>query len=172
MKHSGWISTGVVLALSLVLTHQVSGQVDHRAEAYYLYCLGKMYELQGKGEESLVNYKKAIELDPESAYPHLAMAELYVQANRVQDAVESVRKAVELNEELAGAHRLLGNIYLQQARADERPELLEKSLLELGSDPAKQKAAGKTAGECILFVAQKAKVKGSGWCISWMKAKA
>jgi tetratricopeptide (TPR) repeat protein len=131
MKQWDWMTTGLVLVLSLVAVRPALGQVDARAEAYYLYCLGRMYEMQGKGEESLDNYKKAIELDPDSAYPHLAMAELYAQANRIQDAVKSAQKAVELNEELAGAHRLLGNIFLQQASAEEKPELLDQSLQEL-----------------------------------------
>ncbi len=124
VKKLGWIGLG------LLLSFPARAQVDSRADGYYLYCLGRWHEMEGRGDLSLSHYKKAVNRDPNAAYPHLALAELYANANQTSEAVESAKRALELDSELAGAHRLLGNLYIQLAPARSDEGLVGKAVEE------------------------------------------
>jgi tetratricopeptide (TPR) repeat protein len=126
-----WVSKGLVFAVGLSVSFPLFGQVDPRAEAYYLYCLGRKYEMEGANEQSLANYTKALEKDPGAAYLHLALAELHVKSNRVDEAIESAREALTLDPELADAHRLLGNIYFSLGRTEQNTSYLSDAMKEL-----------------------------------------
>lgn len=104
--------------------------MDNRAEGYYLYCLGRMHEMEGHAELSLSHYQKAVEKDPAAAYPHLALAELFANTNQAGEAVKSANRALELDSELGQAHRLLGNLYIQLARARSDEGLIGKAIEE------------------------------------------
>jgi tetratricopeptide (TPR) repeat protein len=118
----------VVFVLGLATSVLAGAQVDPRADAYYLYCLGRMYEMQGQSEASLSQYRHAVEKDPEAAYLHLAIAELHAKSDRVEDAMTSAQVALDLDSELAGAHRLLGKIYFSMFRAQNDSARLDESV--------------------------------------------
>ncbi len=120
----------ITLALGLATSVLAGVQVDPRADAYYLYCLGRMYEMQGQSEASLSQYRDAVEKDPEAAYLHLAIAELHAKSDRVEEAMASARTALELDSDLAGAHRLLGKIYFSMFRAQNDSASLDQSVNE------------------------------------------
>jgi tetratricopeptide (TPR) repeat protein len=124
VKKLGWI---IVAGL---VSFPARAQVDSRAEGYYLYCLGRMYEMEGQAELSMSHYREAVEKDPAAAYPHLALAELLANSNQAGKAVESANRALELDSELGDAHRLLGNLYIQLARAQSDEGLIGKALDE------------------------------------------
>jgi tetratricopeptide (TPR) repeat protein len=120
----------IAFALGFVTSGLARAQVDPRADAYYLYCLGRMYEMQGQSEASLSQYRDAIEKDPEAAYLHLAIAELHAKSDRVEEAMASAQTALDLDSDLAGAHRLLGKIYFSMFRAQNDSARLDQSVEE------------------------------------------
>lgn len=124
VKKLGWI---IVAGL---VSFPARAQVDSRAEGYYLYCLGRMYEMEGQAELSMSHYQEVVEKDPAAAYPHLALAELFANSNQAGEAVKSANRALELDSELGDAHRLLGNLYIQLARAQSDEGLIGKALDE------------------------------------------
>ena len=120
----------VAFVLCLAASAPAGEQVDSRADAYYLYCLGRMYEMQGQSEASLTQYRFAVEKDPEAAYLHLAIAELHAKSDRVEEAMSSAQTALELDSDLAGAHRLLGKIYFSMFQAQNESARLDQSVEE------------------------------------------
>ncbi len=118
------------LAPSLLLVVPVEAQVDGTAEAYYLYCLGRMNEGQMNASGATHYYIQAVERDPNAAYLHYALANVYWRANDSQKAVASATRAIQLDGELAAAHRLLANVYFRQSRNREQRGLTELAISE------------------------------------------
>ena len=108
----------------------VEAQVDGRADAYYLYCIGRMHEMEMDNSGALEYYGQALERDPNAAYLHLALASVYAKVNQVQKAISSASRATQLDSELAAAHRLLANVYSQLSRNEDRGGLTELAIKE------------------------------------------
>ena len=91
-----------------------------KAEAYYHYSLGHIYEelvsnyarseFAGKAIEE---YKKALEYDPDSSFLNAGLAELYARTGRIRDAVLEAQEIIKRDPKNLEARRLLGRIYLR-----------------------------------------------------------
>jgi tetratricopeptide (TPR) repeat protein len=99
-------------------------------EAYYYFCLGRMYEMQMQAETAITNYEQSSRLDPKAAYPHIALAGLYQKTRQVDKAIESARKAVSLDPKAAAAHRILANLYFALLRGGGSPDLAPVAIQE------------------------------------------
>ena len=124
------VSVVVFWASGVLLAVLAQAQVDGNAEAYYLYCLGRMNEGQMNASGAKQYYGQAIERDPNAAYLHYALASVYARANDAQKAITSATRAIQLDGELAAAHRLLANIYFQLSRNQDQGGLSELAIEE------------------------------------------
>lgn len=112
------LATSMVTALPALASAQqtTSSSAQIKAEAYYYFCLGRLDETNMRVETAIDNYERAVELDPEAGYPHVALAELYDRMRQSERALEEANRALELDPDIAAAHRILGRIYFSMLR--------------------------------------------------------
>jgi tetratricopeptide (TPR) repeat protein len=91
-----------------------------RAEAYYNYTIGHIYEQQYEltsrpeyASEAIEAYKKAYSLDPKSAVIGERLAEMYWKAQRINEAIAEAKEILKRNPDDLNSRRLLGRIYLR-----------------------------------------------------------
>ncbi len=89
-------------------------------DAYYNFTLGHLQELQYEAmstsdlaDQSIASYKKALELDPNSAVIHERLAEIYAKSQHIRDAVVEAQEALKIDPNEISAHRLLARIYVR-----------------------------------------------------------
>jgi Tfp pilus assembly protein PilF len=94
------------------------------AVPYYLAAdaLLKQSEVDAPRVEKLL--ARAVELDPDFASAHLALARLYVRAERWTEAAAQFERVIQLDRQSAEAHYQLGRVYVRLKRtADAQREL-------------------------------------------------
>jgi Flp pilus assembly protein TadD len=100
----------------------VNGKADNagRADAYYYFTMGHIYEQQYEmtsraefATQSIEAYKKAYALDPKSPVIGERLAEMYWKAQRIHDAVEEANAVLKRDPNDLAPRRLLGRIYLR-----------------------------------------------------------
>jgi tetratricopeptide (TPR) repeat protein len=91
-----------------------------RAEAYYNFTMGHIYEQQYEATSSpeyatkaIESYKKAYALDPKSQVIGERLAEMYWKAQRIHDAVAEAQEILKRDPDNVQSRRLLGRIYLR-----------------------------------------------------------
>src|ERR1700747_3514174 len=91
-----------------------------RADAYYNFTMGHIYEQQYEATSSadyatkaIEAYKKAYALDPKSQVIGERLAEMYWKAQRIHDAVTEAQEILKRDPDNVQSRRLLGRIYLR-----------------------------------------------------------
>lgn len=91
-----------------------------RANAYYYFMMGHLkeqqYEMSATADvaaESVEFYKKALELDPDSAVIRERLAEIDAKSQHIHDAVIEAQAALKIDPDNEDAHRLLARIYVR-----------------------------------------------------------
>ena len=91
-----------------------------RAEAYYNFTMGHIYEQQYEATsrpeyatQAIEAYKKAYTLDPKSPVIGERLAEIYWKAQRTHEAVTEAQEILKRNPDDVQSRRLLGRIYLR-----------------------------------------------------------
>jgi tetratricopeptide (TPR) repeat protein len=91
-----------------------------RAEAYYHFQLGHMYEemvaVTGRTEyaaKALDEYKAALKADPNSPFLASTLAEFYARTGEIRDAIVEAQEIINKDPDNLDARRLLGRIYLR-----------------------------------------------------------
>jgi tetratricopeptide (TPR) repeat protein len=91
-----------------------------RAEAYYNFTMGHIYEQQYEAtsnaeyaSKAIEAYKKAYALDPKSQVIGERLAEMYWKAQRIHDAVAEAQEILKRDPDNVQSRRLLGRIYLR-----------------------------------------------------------
>src|ERR1700737_887826 len=91
-----------------------------RADAYFDYTMGHIYEQQYENtskadfaSKAIDFYKKAYALDPKSAVIGERRAEMYVKAQRIKDAVNQAQEILKRDPNDVATRRLLARIYLR-----------------------------------------------------------
>lgn len=94
--------------------------VPNRADAYYHFQLGHIYEemvaVTGRSEyatKAIDEYKAALEADPTSSYVATSLAELYARTGDIRQAVIEAQEVISRDPDNLDARRLLGRIYLR-----------------------------------------------------------
>jgi tetratricopeptide (TPR) repeat protein len=120
------------------------GKAPEKADAYYHFSLGHMYEematMYGRADyanRAIEEYKLAMASDPSSDYLVSQLAELYAKIGRIRDAVLEAQEVIKRNPSNVEAHRLLGRIYLRSlgdmqagAQPGQPPEILQRAIEE------------------------------------------
>jgi tetratricopeptide (TPR) repeat protein len=75
---------------------------------------GVAAQKQGQLDVAISEFKKATELNPESAAAFFDLGTVYMQAHRYGDAIKPLKKALELKGEFPGLHESLGYALLSQ----------------------------------------------------------
>jgi serine/threonine-protein kinase len=81
------------------------------------YCLGNALNGQGKGDEAMASFRKAIELNPKHAEAHVNIGFILLHVKRDYPAAEAeFREAIRLNPDVWQAHLNLGEVLKCQGR--------------------------------------------------------
>ncbi len=96
-----------------------NGKMSPRADAYYNFTMGHLFELQYEqtsqpeyASKAIDAYKKAYALDPKSPIIGERLAEMYWKAQRVRDAVNEANEILKHDPDDLATHRLLGRRFL------------------------------------------------------------
>lgn len=84
---------------------------DMEKDPGLFFLLGEESESLGDNESMLNYFKRALALDPGSAYLHMRMAAVLARNRKIADAIVMAKNAVALNPESAEAYTILGKIY-------------------------------------------------------------
>ncbi len=92
-----------------------------RADAYYNYSLGHLFELQYESTndpdyatKAIAAYKKAYSLDPKSPVIGERLAEMYWESQRLDEAIAEAQQLLKQEPNDLPTRRLLGRIYLRR----------------------------------------------------------
>jgi COMPASS component SWD3 len=96
------------------------------------YNRGNALRVQGKMDEAIDAYRKAIELNPNYAGAHYNLGNALRDQEKPDEAIDAYKKAIELNPNYAEAHCNLGHVLKRQRRFTEALRYLERGH-ELGS---------------------------------------
>lgn len=127
-----------------------------RADAYYDFAMGHLYELQYEqtsqpeyATKAIDAYKKAYAIDPESPTIGERLAEMYWKAQRVREAVSEANDILKRDPNDLATHRLLARIYLRSLGdingSNVQTEVVGKAIAEYSEvhrlDPSDQEAS-------------------------------
>src|SRR5437016_124855 len=110
-----------------------------RAEAYYNFTMGHIYEQQYEATsnaeyatKAIEAYKKAYALGPKSQVIGERLAEMYWKAQRIHDAVAEAQEILKRDPDNVQSRRLLGRIYLRSlgdvSSSNGQPETVAKAI--------------------------------------------
>lgn len=108
-------------------TQKEPAAAENKADAYYHYTLGHLYEeLAGaygnRGDyvnQAINNYRLAMKEDPTASFLLNDIAQLYSAAGMVPEAIKEAESALKTNPDDLDAHRVLANIYRHQTQVGE-----------------------------------------------------
>jgi Tfp pilus assembly protein PilF len=98
----------------ITICRQAVKVAPHNSQAYCL--LGDALLSQNKNIEALAVYKKAFQLDPDSAFFCHNIGVLNYKLGNTLEAADAFRKALRLMPDYANSHHNLGNLLLDQGR--------------------------------------------------------
>lgn len=78
------------------------------------WCLGIIYNKQGKFLDAEKYGREAVSLLPEAAWAHHRLGDIYTRRGKLKEAIGAYQKAIQLNPELAEAYQGLGRTALMQ----------------------------------------------------------
>jgi tetratricopeptide (TPR) repeat protein len=98
----------------------VEGVTGKRAQSYYHFALGHLYENSAEqygrpdlATQAVEQYKLAITHDPNSVFLQNSLAETYFKLGRIREAVETAQRILKTHPDNLTAHKLLGRVYLR-----------------------------------------------------------
>lgn len=96
------------------------GVTGKRAQSYYHFALGHLYELSAEqyarpdlATQAIEQYKLAITKDPSSVFLQNSIAETYFKLGRIREAIETAQRILRTHPDDLQAHKLLGRVYLR-----------------------------------------------------------
>ena len=99
---------------------QPAGETGKRAQSYYHFSLGHLYEESaeqyGRPElavQAIEQYKLAITHDPDSVFLQNTLADTYFKLGRIREAIETAQRILKTHPDDLQAHKLLGRVYLR-----------------------------------------------------------
>src|SRR5271169_3726375 len=137
------LANGPTLGQALTsVTPNAPEKASPRAEAYYNFTLGHLYELQYEqtsqseyATRAIEAYKRAYAVDPKSPIIGERLAEMYWKAQRVHDAVTEANEILKRDPNDLATHRLLGRIFLRSlgdinSNTGAQSEMVAKAIAE------------------------------------------
>ena len=81
--------------------------------------LGRVFFEQGRTDEAMVEYQKALAISPDDAKAHYNLGVLLVEKGRVDEGVAEYQKALAISPNLVEVYNNLGFIFLEKGHLDE-----------------------------------------------------
>jgi len=97
--------------------------------------LGNVLHQKGDVDEAIVQYQKALEINPANAEVHNNLGNILLEKGQVDEAIAHCQRALEINPDNSPAHNNLGNALLQKGNVDEAIAHYQRAL-EISPDIA------------------------------------
>src|SRR5205085_5081480 len=81
--------------------------------------LGQAVYDQGRVNEALAHFHKAVQINPKQPFVHCLLGVVFLEQGRVKDSLAHLNTAIEINPNDGDAHYNLGNTFLQMGRAQQ-----------------------------------------------------
>lgn len=90
--------------------------------------LGDQLLQKNQMEGAVVEYKKAIEQEPDNGVALTRLARAYVTGHKIQSADELLKRSMEKNPDYAPPYIVMGGIYFDDGRYEEAQQVLQQAL--------------------------------------------
>jgi Flp pilus assembly protein TadD len=90
--------------------------------------LGESLARQGRMDEAIAHFQKALEINPGSAQAHNNLGDMLLQKGRADEAIAHFQKALQINPGNARAYNNLGSALSRMGRVDEAIAHLQKAV--------------------------------------------
>jgi tetratricopeptide (TPR) repeat protein len=115
----------LALCLSMLAAPRAPAAQGARAtegpdDAPYYFLVGRYLEGEGKVDEAVAAFRKAIELDPKSAEPRAELAALYARQDKAPEAIDAAEDALKVDPRNREANRVLGSVLAALAEQRQR----------------------------------------------------
>ncbi|MBS1233388.1 MAG: hypothetical protein H6R42_1042, partial [Nitrospirae bacterium] len=129
-----------LLFFSLFVTSCATQQVKPSAEkalppeeAYYLFLSGTVAEKEGKWEDAIEYYNKALEKDPASSSLKLQISYLLLRTGRINEAIARTEEIIKQEPDYIPALLLLAQLHNSQKRSEDAIKIYRR-ILEIQPD--------------------------------------
>ncbi len=139
MARWGWC---LLLVYSVVINLLVSVEAHAKANLF----AGNSLVHQGRADEAVEHFQKALALEPESAVFHGSLGTAYYQTKRLEEAITQYQIALKIDPDFADAHNNLGLCLFQEGRVNEAIAHYQRAV-EIKPDFAE---AHKALGDCLF----------------------
>ncbi len=92
---------------------------DARDEAYYQFMAGRRLEDSGDTEAAVKAFRRALDLDPESAEIQAELATLYARQGQIAEARAAAEAGAKADPDNSEVNRILGMLAAEDARSDD-----------------------------------------------------
>ena len=114
-------------ALQAAAECQQAVELDEQQAASHV-CLGTVYGSLGRHDEAIVEFTRAISIEPTSPDALHALALAYEQMGSVADAEQAHKEAIQMLPHHWAGYRWLGAFYLSESRYAEASDMFERVL--------------------------------------------
>ena len=90
--------------------------------------LGRAFARQENFSRAIVHYKKALEIEPDSANAYYNLGNVFLKRGELDEAIKHYTKALDLAPDLPEAHLNLGNTLLKQGKLEEAIEHYNRAI--------------------------------------------
>jgi tetratricopeptide (TPR) repeat protein len=135
---------GLCLLLAYSVVFSLLASVEAHAEANCL--VGNSLLSQGRADEAIIQYQKALALWPESANSRAGLGSTFYKTKQLDEAIIQYQKALEIKPDFAQAYNNLGYCFLSQGLVNEAITQFQK-VLEIKPDFAE---THNTLGDCLF----------------------
>lgn len=97
-------------------------------EVRSLLVLGDQLSQKGQLNSAVMEYKKAIEREPDNGVALARLARIYVTTQKIESAEDLLKRAMEKNPAYSTAFVLMGTIYFDDGRYEEAQQVLQQAL--------------------------------------------
>jgi tetratricopeptide (TPR) repeat protein/beta-lactamase regulating signal transducer with metallopeptidase domain len=102
---------------NIVLAQNVSPEKSSTGSAEYI-SQGVSFLKQGKVEDAITQFNRAIDLDPGKAVAYAARGSAYFRLEKLDNAISDYNRAIEINPDLEVAYQGRGSVYYRQGQFD------------------------------------------------------
>jgi len=96
--------------------------------ALNFYNTGNELKNQGRSDEAIASYQKALFFHPDYAEVYNQLGEIYFTQRKLTEALKSCNRAIELKSDYAPAYKTLGNVLQAQGQIEQAVNAYDKAL--------------------------------------------
>jgi Tfp pilus assembly protein PilF len=150
------IARAVAVAACLGLAGLAWGQSK---EAEMSFEMGLTHLREGRAEQALEQFRKAVKQDPKNPYFYKGLGQAYLRLGKFEDAEKSFAKALELNPYFTDIHNDLGTALAAQSKREEA----RKEFMAAYADPTNPTPELTSRNLASLYLEEKNYVDALNW---------